>query len=125
METRDKSCCCSANKSKTIYDFEVMAQGNKTVKLSDYKGKVMQIASCPDPSNTIVNCDGQQNTRAMNGKIYAKPPSDTNKELFERHGGRQNYGMADGHAESLSPEEAYWSDSYKPALNVKRWKFHN
>ena len=91
----------------------------------DYKGKVMQVASCPDPSNTIINCDGQQNTRAFNGKIYAQPPSSVNKELFERHGGRQNYGMADGHAESLSPEEAYWSDSYKPALNVKRWKFHN
>ena len=91
----------------------------------DYKGKVMQVASCPDPSNTIINCDGQQNTRAMNGKIYAQPPSSTNKELFERHGGRQNYGMADGHAESFSPEEAYWSDSYKPALNVKRWKFHD
>ena len=45
METRDKSCCCSANKSKTIYDFEVMAQGNKTVKLSDYKGKVMLIVN--------------------------------------------------------------------------------
>ena len=91
----------------------------------DYKGKVMQVASCPDPSTTVVNCDGQQNTRAFNGKIYAQPPSSVNKELFERHGGRQNYGMADGHAESLSPEEAYWSDSYKPALNVKRWKFHN
>ena len=45
METRDKSCCCSANKSKTIYDFEVMAQGNKPVKLSDYKGKVMLIVN--------------------------------------------------------------------------------
>ena len=90
-----------------------------------YSGKVMQIASCPDPSTTIVNCDGPQNYRALNGKIYAKPPSSTNKELFERHGGRQNYGMADGHAESLSPEEAFWSDSYKPELNVRRWKFHN
>ena len=90
-----------------------------------YSGKVMQIASCPDPSTTIVNCDAPQNHRGLNGKIYAKPPSDTNKELFARHGGRQNYGMADGHAESLSPEEAFWSDAYKPALNVRRWKFHN
>ena len=90
-----------------------------------YKGKVMQIASCPDPSTTIVNCDAPQNYRALNGKIYAKPPSTTNAELFARHGGRQNYGMADGHVESLSPEEAFWSDSYKPALNVRRWKFHN
>ena len=90
-----------------------------------YAKKVMQIASCPDPTTTIVNCDAPQNYRALNGKISAKPPSTTNAELFARHGGRQNYGMADGHAESLSPEEAFWSDSYKPALNVRRWKFHN
>lgn len=45
MNIREKSCCGSANKSKTIYDFEVMAQGNKPVKLSDYKGKVLLIVN--------------------------------------------------------------------------------
>ena len=58
METRDKSCCCSANKSKTIYDFEVMAQGNKTVKLSDYKGKVMLIDEVAS-GNMSVYKDGE------------------------------------------------------------------
>ena len=45
METRTKNCCCTNSNNKTIYDFEVMAQGNKPVKLSDYKGKVMLIVN--------------------------------------------------------------------------------
>ena len=45
MEIKKKSCCCSANKSKSIYDFEVMAQGNKPVKLEEYKGKVLLIVN--------------------------------------------------------------------------------
>jgi glutathione peroxidase len=45
MEIKKKSCCCSANKSKSIYDFEVMAQGNKPVKLEEYNGKVLLIVN--------------------------------------------------------------------------------
>ena len=45
MEIKKKSCCCSANKSKSIYDFEVMALGNQSVKLEEYKGKVMLIVN--------------------------------------------------------------------------------
>lgn len=45
MEIRKKSCCCSASKNKSIYDIEVMAQGNKSVKLEEYKGKVMLIVN--------------------------------------------------------------------------------
>ena len=45
MEIKKKSCCCSANKSKSIYDFEVMAQGNKPVKLEEYKGQVLLIVN--------------------------------------------------------------------------------
>ena len=89
-----------------------------------YANKVMQIASCPDPSTTIVNCEGPQNIRALNGKHYGSTNT-SYLEFFGRHAGRQNFGMADGHAESLSPDEALWSDSYKPELNVRRWKFHN
>ncbi len=39
MNIRTKSCCCSANKQKSIYDFEIMAMGGKSVSLADYKGK--------------------------------------------------------------------------------------
>jgi glutathione peroxidase len=45
MKTYNKSCCCSANKNKSIYDIEVMAQGNKPVKLEEYKGKVLLIVN--------------------------------------------------------------------------------
>ena len=45
MEIKKKSCCCGTDKSKSIYDFEVMAQGGKSVKLDDYKGKVLLIVN--------------------------------------------------------------------------------
>ena len=45
MEIRKKSCCCSKNDNKSIYDFEIMAQGNKPVQMSDYKGKVLLIVN--------------------------------------------------------------------------------
>lgn len=45
MKTYNKSCCCGANKNKSIYDIEVMAQGNKPVKLEEYKGKVLLIVN--------------------------------------------------------------------------------
>lgn len=44
MEIRKKSCCCNKT-TKSIYDFEVMAQGGKTVKMEDYKGKVLLIVN--------------------------------------------------------------------------------
>ncbi|MBR6720923.1 MAG: glutathione peroxidase [Alistipes sp.] len=45
MKTTYKSCCCGTSKSKTIYDIEVMAQGDKPVKLDAYKGQVMLIVN--------------------------------------------------------------------------------
>lgn len=45
MNIRTKSCCSSANKGESIYDFEVMALGNKSVKLDEYKGKVLLIVN--------------------------------------------------------------------------------
>lgn len=43
MKTYPKSCCCNTNRS--IYDFEVMAVGNKPVKLEEYRGKVLLIVN--------------------------------------------------------------------------------
>lgn len=46
MEIRKKSCCCGGTKDKkSIYDIEVKAQGNKPVKLEDYKGKVLLVVN--------------------------------------------------------------------------------
>ena len=45
MEIKKKSCCCGTKENKSIYDFEIMAQGNKPVKLSDYKGKALLIVN--------------------------------------------------------------------------------
>ena len=45
MTTSKNSCCCGAKRSKSIYDIEVMAQGNKPVKLEEYKGKVLLIVN--------------------------------------------------------------------------------
>jgi glutathione peroxidase len=44
MNTTTK-CCCGAKGSKSLYDIEVMAQGNKPVKLEEYKGKVLLIVN--------------------------------------------------------------------------------
>lgn len=43
MKTYPKSCCCNTN--RLIYDFEVMAVGNKPVKLEEYRGKVLLIVN--------------------------------------------------------------------------------
>lgn len=45
MKTYSKSCCCNANNNKSIYDIEVMAMGNKSVKLEEYRGKVLLIVN--------------------------------------------------------------------------------
>ena len=47
METRVKSCCCGSKKQNdcTIYGFEAQAQGGKTLKFSDLKGKVLLIVN--------------------------------------------------------------------------------
>lgn len=45
MEIRKKSCCCGTKSKKSIYDIEVMAQGNNPVKLDDYNGKVLLVVN--------------------------------------------------------------------------------
>lgn len=45
MKTYTKSCCCNTNTDKSIYDYEVMAIGNKCVKLEEYRGKVLLIVN--------------------------------------------------------------------------------
>ena len=119
---------CPAAYNNTYYTlgmYNMYAGGAGTIYASKtYAAKVFQVADFPEPSISIINGDGIQNNRADNGKRYTKTPSSDYKELFERHGGRQNYGMADGHAESLSPEEGFWNDDYKPAVNLQRWKLY-
>lgn len=43
--TNSKNSCCCAKRSASIYDIEVMAQGNKPVKLEQFKGKVLLIVN--------------------------------------------------------------------------------
>lgn len=45
MKTYPKSCCCNTTKNRSVYDFEVMAVGNKPVKLEEYRGKVLLIVN--------------------------------------------------------------------------------
>lgn len=46
MEIRKKSCCCSKSEdNKNFYSFEVMAQGNKPLKLDSFKGKVVLVVN--------------------------------------------------------------------------------
>ena len=45
MDTRMKACCTAAKGNKNLYDFEVMAQGNKRVSLAEYKGKVALVVN--------------------------------------------------------------------------------
>ena len=45
MTTSKNSCCCGKKSSSSIYDIEVMAQGNKPVRLEEYKGKVLLIVN--------------------------------------------------------------------------------
>ena len=45
MKTYPKSCNCGTNTNRSIYDIEVMAMGNKSVKLEEYRGKVLLIVN--------------------------------------------------------------------------------
>ncbi len=45
MDTTKRGCCCGTKKQKSIYDFEVLAQGSRPVKLDEYKGKVLLIVN--------------------------------------------------------------------------------
>lgn len=45
MNTTNKSCGCKCNAKKNLYDFEVMAQGGKTLKLDTFKDKVVLIVN--------------------------------------------------------------------------------
>lgn len=44
MNTTKRGCCCTKDK-RSLYDFEVMAQGNRSVSLADYKGKVVLVVN--------------------------------------------------------------------------------
>lgn len=47
METTKRRCCCRSKKqdNKSLYDFEVMKQGNTPFKLDVFKGKVVLIVN--------------------------------------------------------------------------------
>lgn len=45
MKTTNKNCGCKCNAKKNLYDFEVMAQGGKTLKLDTLKSKVVLIVN--------------------------------------------------------------------------------
>lgn len=45
MKTTLKSCGCKCNATKNLYNFEVMEQGGKTLKLDTLKGKVVLIVN--------------------------------------------------------------------------------
>lgn len=45
MKTTNKNCGCKCNAKKNLYDFEVMAQGEKPIKLDKFKGKVVLIVN--------------------------------------------------------------------------------
>ena len=45
MKTTNKNCGCKCNAKKNLYDFEVMAQGGKPIKLDKFKGKVLLIVN--------------------------------------------------------------------------------
>lgn len=45
MKTTNKNCGCKCNANKNLYDFEVMAQGEKPIKLDKFKGKVVLIVN--------------------------------------------------------------------------------
>lgn len=65
MEIKKKSCCCSSNDAKKLYDFEVMAQGGATLNLDTLKGDVVLIV------NTASKC-GFTPQYAELQDIYAK-----------------------------------------------------
>ena len=45
MKTTNKSCGCSCSTIKNLYNFEVMAQGGKPVKLDKFKGEVVLVVN--------------------------------------------------------------------------------
>ena len=45
MKTTNKNCGCKCNAKKNLYDFEVMAQGGRPIKLDKFKGKVFLIVN--------------------------------------------------------------------------------
>lgn len=45
MKTTNKNCGCKCNAKKNLYDFEVMAQGGKPIKLDKFKGEVVLIVN--------------------------------------------------------------------------------
>lgn len=45
MKTTNKSCGCSCSSKKNLYNFEVMAQGGKPVKLDTFRGKVVLVVN--------------------------------------------------------------------------------
>ncbi len=45
MNRVNNGCGCSCNTRKNLYDFEVMAQGGKPIKLDKFKGKVVLIVN--------------------------------------------------------------------------------
>lgn len=45
MKTTNKSCGCSCNTTKNLYNFEVMAQDGKPLKLDTFRGKVVLVVN--------------------------------------------------------------------------------
>ena len=45
MKTTYKTCGCSCSTKKRLYDFEIMAQGGRPIKLDKFKGKVVLIVN--------------------------------------------------------------------------------
>ena len=64
MNTTKRGCCCTKDK-RSLYDFEVMAQGNRSVSLADYKGKVVLVV------NTASRCGFTQQYAELQA-LYAK-----------------------------------------------------
>ena len=64
MNTTKRGCCCTKDK-RSLYDFEVMAQGNRSVSLADYKGKFVIVV------NTASRCGFTQQYAELQA-LYAK-----------------------------------------------------
>ncbi|MBO7262007.1 MAG: glutathione peroxidase [Alistipes sp.] len=45
MKTTNKSCGCSCSSTKNLYNFEVMAQDGKPLKLDTFRGKVVLVVN--------------------------------------------------------------------------------
>ncbi|HOG49245.1 MAG TPA: prepilin-type N-terminal cleavage/methylation domain-containing protein [Lentisphaeria bacterium] len=98
--------------------------GAATIYLSNpsrtIAARVFKITSLQKPSHAIVTGDNIRNSRAANGNTLDSTGA-TYIELKQRHNASQNYGMADGHVESLSPPNAMWNSSSPPSV-IARWK---